>query len=243
MSRGSRLPEVGLRRIAAFALGCALSACHSTPALDRKHPPAPQGPPVSQGAPAQAASEPAVEPSVKVPIELPIDTSMEAPIVAPPCVPLPQPKHAAASKPEPPPPAASPAAPAGAPAAGSATKAMPLKGVESVLGRKVQGEQGEDLGRVVDVLADEGGHVRAAVIEFGGFLGVGNRRIAVDWSLLRFHPEDRDKALTLGVSVKTLQSVPEYKNSDRGPQALMAQPPAATQVPATPPAPSAEGKK
>ena len=75
----------------------------------------------------------------------------------------------------------------------------PLEGsVESVLGKKVQGAKGEDLGRVVDVLADDGGHVRAAVIEFGGFLGVGNRRIAVDWSLLRFHPEDESHALVLG---------------------------------------------
>ena len=131
-------------------------------------------------------------------------------------VPIAPAETSTASKPETPPPAASPAAPAGAPAAGSDAKARPLEGaVESVLGKKVQGENGEDLGRVVDVLADEGGRVRAAVIEFGGFLGVGNRRIAVDWSLLRFHPEDAAHALVLSVSVKTLQSVPEYKNSPR----------------------------
>jgi len=87
-------------------------------------------------------------------------------------------------------------------------------------------------------LADAAGRVRIAVIEFGGFLGVGNRRIAVDWSLLRFDPDDQSKPLTLSVSRKRLQSAPEYKNSAY-PQALMA-----PQVPAAPPAPSAaEGKK
>jgi hypothetical protein len=123
---------------------------------------------------------------------------------------------------------------------------MPLESpVQPALGRKVEGEKGEDLGRVVDVLADDGGRVRAAVIEFGGFLGVGNRRIAVDWSLLHFHPGDESKAITLSVSVKTLQSVPEYKSSAHPPQALMVpEPPAAaTQAPATPPAPNVEGKK
>jgi hypothetical protein len=123
--------------------------------------------------------------------------------------------------------------------------------VVTVLGKKVQGPKGEDLGRVVDVLADASGRVRIAVIEFGGFLGVGNRRIAVDWSLLRFNPDDQAKPLTLSVSTKKLQSAPEYKNSAQ-PQALVAPPVpaaaptpvAAPQTPAATPTPNApEGKK
>jgi hypothetical protein len=74
---------------------------------------------------------------------------------------------------------------------------------------------------VVDVLADSTGRVRAAVIEFGGFLGVGNRRIAVDWSLLRFTPDGQSDFLISTVGGNRFQSVPEYKNAAR-PQALMA---------------------
>lgn len=85
--------------------------------------------------------------------------------------------------------------------------------VVSILGKKVQNPKGEDLGRVVDVLADSTGHVRVAIIDFGGFLGVGNRRIAVDWPLLRFDPGARDKPITLAVSREKLQSAPEYKDS------------------------------
>jgi hypothetical protein len=36
------------------------------------------------------------------------------------------------------------------------------------------------MGRVVNVVVDQSGQVRAAIIDFGGFLGVGNRKIAVD---------------------------------------------------------------
>ena len=93
----------------------------------------------------------------------------------------------------------------------------------SILGRDVKSPKGEDLGRVVDVLADAQGHVRVAIIDFGGFLGVGNRRIAVDWPLLRFDLSIRDKPLILSVDRQKLQSAPEY-NSNK-PSVLM--PPAA----------------
>lgn len=95
--------------------------------------------------------------------------------------------------------------------------------VVSILGKKVQGPHGEDLGRVVDVLADASGRVRVAIIDFGGFLGVGNRRIAVDWPLLNFNPEDKDRSLILSLSREKLQNAPEYKDSTH-PQALMVPP-------------------
>jgi hypothetical protein len=79
----------------------------------------------------------------------------------------------------------------------------------------VQGPKGEDLGRVVDVLADADGHVRVAIIDFGGFLGVGTRRIAVDWPLLRFNPATGDKPIILALSRKKLQAAPEYKDPQR----------------------------
>jgi hypothetical protein len=94
----------------------------------------------------------------------------------------------------------------------------------SILGKKVAGPKGEDLGRVVDVLTDAEGHVQVAIIDFGGFLGVGTRRIAVDWPLLRFNPDARDKTLMLSVTREKLQSAPEYKDST-SPRVLV--PPAA----------------
>jgi cell division septation protein DedD len=108
---------------------------------------------------------------------------------------------------------------------------MPMS-VMSILGKRVQGPGGEDLGRVVDVLADAGGRVRVAIVDFGGFLGVGDRRIAVDWPLLRFNPSDGETSLLLSVSRDKLKSAPEYKQTAR-PQILMEPtPPAQAQPPA-----------
>jgi len=60
--------------------------------------------------------------------------------------------------------------------------------VEGILGRPVLGANDENMGRIVDVIVEHSGRVRAAVIDFGGFLGVGSRKIAVDWSALHFPP-------------------------------------------------------
>lgn len=98
----------------------------------------------------------------------------------------------------------------------------------SILGKGVRGPQGENLGRVVDVLADEQGRVRIAIIESGGFLGVGNRRIAVDWSLFKIQSRDQGSSLILDVDRRQLQSTPEYKETGGGRFALMADPVAAS---------------
>src|SRR5215211_5352931 len=55
-----------------------------------------------------------------------------------------------------------------------------------ILGTAVRSATNEDMGRVVDVIVDRAGTARAAVIDFGGFLGVGSRKIAVDWNAIRF---------------------------------------------------------
>ena len=66
--------------------------------------------------------------------------------------------------------------------------------VEGILGRDVRSAADENMGRVVDVLVDRTGQVRAAIIDFGGFLGVGSRKIAVDWSALHFPPPGKPGA-------------------------------------------------
>ena len=83
--------------------------------------------------------------------------------------------------------------------------------VQGALGREVRSGTGENLGRVVDVLVDRGGQVRGAVIDFGGFLGVGSRKIVVDWGALHFAPADQRDRITLDLTRDQLSAAPEYK--------------------------------
>ncbi len=81
-----------------------------------------------------------------------------------------------------------------------------------VLGRDVRSAAGEDMGRIVDVIVDRTGHVRAAAIDFGGFLGVGSRKIVVDWNALRFGKiASKKDSITLELTKAQVAAAPEYK--------------------------------
>ena len=84
--------------------------------------------------------------------------------------------------------------------------------VEGILGRPVLGANDENMGRIVDVIVDRSGRVRAAVIDFGGFLGVGSRKIAVDWSALHFPPPGQSNAkISLDLARDQVNAAPEYQ--------------------------------
>jgi hypothetical protein len=81
-----------------------------------------------------------------------------------------------------------------------------------VLGRDVRSAANENMGRIVDVIVDREGQVRAAVIDFGGFLGVGSRKIVVDWSALHFgRIANKGDATTLELTKEQVTAAPEYK--------------------------------
>ncbi|WP_319797703.1 PRC-barrel domain-containing protein [Nitrobacter sp.] len=82
----------------------------------------------------------------------------------------------------------------------------------SVLGREVRSTSGQDMGRIVDVIVDRAGAVRAAVIDFGGFLGVGSRKIVVDWNALRFGKvKGASDSISLELTQDQVKAAPEYK--------------------------------
>jgi hypothetical protein len=108
---------------------------------------------------------------------------------------------------------------------------LPPARYTGVLGEKVAGPDGEDLGLVVDVIVDVDGTPRAAVIDFGGFLGVGSRKIAVDWRLLNFAPDRAEGRIWLSLNRAEIQAAPEYRPGD--PADEMVGPPWA--APASPP--------
>jgi PRC-barrel domain len=82
-----------------------------------------------------------------------------------------------------------------------------------ILGRDVRSAANEDMGRLVDVIVDRGGGVRGAVIDFGGFLGVGSRKIVVDWGALHFwNVANPSKSITLELTRDQVKAAPEYKD-------------------------------
>ena len=81
-----------------------------------------------------------------------------------------------------------------------------------ILGREVRSTADENMGRIVDAIVDRSGTVRAAVIDFGGFLGVGSRKIVVDWRALRFGAiANKRDSISLELTKEQVSKAPEYK--------------------------------
>lgn len=84
---------------------------------------------------------------------------------------------------------------------------------ERVEGTKVYNNAGEKLGSIDDLMIDKrSGQVRYAVLEFGGFLGMGTERYPLPWSMLKYDtgkdgyvvPLDKDR----------LEGAPRYLEND-----------------------------
>lgn len=140
--------------------------------------------------------------------------------------------------------AAAQSPPTAPPSASEPTPSPPMNGASlqhfapdrllRILGKSVMSATGEDMGRIVDVLFDEKGVPRAAVIDFGGFLGVGTRKIAIDWSALRFNMGEKKNIIALDLGREQLKAAPEYKESDK-PIAVVTLPQPDTSEPAADP--------
>lgn len=80
-----------------------------------------------------------------------------------------------------------------------------------VLGHPVVGPGGKVIARLVDVLVDPAGQPVAAVLDFGGFMGVGTRKIAVNWDALHFEPAATAHQVILMLTANEIKAAPEYK--------------------------------
>ena len=80
---------------------------------------------------------------------------------------------------------------------------------KGVLGSAVRSAADEDMGRIIDIVVDRVGTPRAAVIDFGGFLGVGSRKVAIDWNAIRFSGSD---GITLDLTRDQVKSAPQYED-------------------------------
>lgn len=82
-----------------------------------------------------------------------------------------------------------------------------------LIGMNVQGTDGKKLGNIKDLVIDpdEGG-VEYAVLEFGGFAGIGDKYFAVPWEALQL--DQTNKKLSLDVHKKDLKNAPGFDKNN-----------------------------
>ena len=101
--------------------------------------------------------------------------------------------------------------------------------VVAILGRPVTGPGKQQIGRLIDVLVDGTSQPQAAVIDVGGFMGLGTRTIAVHWTALHFAPWDQTNPISLELSLDQIKAAPQYKGMSASTPA-----PVVTPAPKTP---------
>jgi hypothetical protein len=82
-----------------------------------------------------------------------------------------------------------------------------LANVQRLVGTNVVGANNRDAGSIENLLVDRSGQVRAAIIEWGGFLGIGERRAVVPIDQIRF---EGDRA-RLSMTREQLEALPRYE--------------------------------
>lgn len=83
----------------------------------------------------------------------------------------------------------------------------------NVIGMRVQGGQNEKIGKINDLVINESGQISAAVISIGGFLGIGDKVVAVPWPKVRF--DGAEKSALLEVTREELANAPEFRTKEQ----------------------------
>jgi hypothetical protein len=81
-----------------------------------------------------------------------------------------------------------------------------------LIGLKVVGGNNESIGEINDLLVDDSGNLVAAVIGVGGFLGIGEKDVAIAFdSVDIMRDADGNEQAKLAMTKEQLQNAPEFK--------------------------------
>lgn len=99
---------------------------------------------------------------------------------------------------------------------------------KNLIGAKVTGPTNETVGSINDLVIEHDGNVTAAVIGVGGFLGIGQKNVAVPFKALELSRDgDNNDKIAMAFTKDQLKQAPDFKP-------LEAAPPKTASTPATP---------
>ena len=85
--------------------------------------------------------------------------------------------------------------------------------VDHLIGKTVYGTGDEKLGTVDDVLLDSTGKATQLVVSSGGFLGIGERKVAIPYNDAQWNP-DREELQVAGLTAEQIKTMPEFEMND-----------------------------
>jgi hypothetical protein len=97
----------------------------------------------------------------------------------------------------------------GAGGAGSSSDTMSSPPAD-VVGKDIKDAKGDDVGEIEKVEGD------TVIVGVGGFLGLGERKVALPWKELTMSGTGEEAKITTSMTKDQLKALPEYKESDAG---------------------------
>ena len=95
---------------------------------------------------------------------------------------------------------------------------------KDIIGTRIKNVDGKDLGEIDQLLIDRNGKVTHAVIGIGGLAGVGEKKVVVPWSDLKFAPVAEGKKNAITMDGARLENAPRYERAARSDVAPSASP-------------------
>jgi hypothetical protein len=86
---------------------------------------------------------------------------------------------------------------------------------EEVIGKDVVNVKDENVGTIADLVMDQDQKLVGAVLSVGGFLGIGEKWVAVPVDQIDFPAEDQPARLLIAVTEEQLKNAPDFRTRDQ----------------------------
>lgn len=95
-------------------------------------------------------------------------------------------------------------------------RAAPLNGINAseLIGVEVTTMDDEEVGVVSDLVIDDNGQIVGVVVGVGGFLGMGEKDVAIGWDDISRSSVKDDDGLQMNQTIASLRSAPEYVQAE-----------------------------
>jgi sporulation protein YlmC with PRC-barrel domain len=80
--------------------------------------------------------------------------------------------------------------------------------VSKIIGEAVQNDQKQHVGKVDDLIMTPDDKITMAIVSVGGFLGMGDKLVAVPWQQLK---AEGDHLVLPGASKNTMSAAPDFR--------------------------------
>ena len=86
---------------------------------------------------------------------------------------------------------------------------------EEVIGKDVVNVRDEKVGTIADLVMDQDQKLVGAVLSVGGFLGIGEKWVAIPVDQIDFPSDDQPARLLIAVTEEQLKNAPDFQTRDQ----------------------------